>query len=268
VRLAVSVSFEKTPALPPKLFLRRRGESPGKLFPMRGTLRSGDQMAVMSVPKGEYEMDVLPLGLLTAMNGVDTLHIGSDGAKPRRIEFEENRELVELVLHGIPEGELPLTVAPLRVESAMGGDADVLFCGPYRWSAPSQKIPRLPYACRIVVKGRSGYWLSSQRVTWEAPVTRVDLIRASRLELSWFPGSAELDPIAIVEFRSGRTAATTGFRPGLVQVAGSVKPVLKAVLIVPRVAGTLDCRKRPGGQVLWRRRVRMQRAVENLEVRE
>ena len=105
---------------PPKIFLERLGEKSGELYPMPGYLKSGMQTVRMQVSAGDYELGVLPMGLLDLSSArLEPIRVIAGDKNHYTLNLAGRRQKTIIELSGLSGRDFPVTVYPQPLDQSV-----------------------------------------------------------------------------------------------------------------------------------------------------
>ncbi|HHI81070.1 MAG TPA: hypothetical protein ENK02_13975 [Planctomycetes bacterium] len=261
----VHAGIEKGPHRAPKLFLKRRSDFMGELFPMKGVLAPGTQKVRFLVPLGSYEVGVLPLGRVAIPREQRNLEFRSPGQK-FSLSAMERKKRTTVVLRGIGSRDFPVSVFPLPPGPVFDDEIALMFLGPYRWNLAEQWIPTPSGTFDCIVSGRTQSWLSRRPVAFGGDRVEIGLEPATQVQVNWKGVPWVVGKGASLEVRTEKRRFRRVFSRRLVPDGGRMEPSFVANLVVDRGRVSLVCRAFQTDKVLWRRSLELRGVRKVLEV--
>lgn len=269
--LAVTVPhFPRDLPLPPRLFLREPTE--GRVVPILAVLQSGANRIELTVEPGDYEVDALPYGFFAANVVEGTLRVGaasvgsaggSTDGPAAHVVLADHRARTSLQLDGIDAMELPLRVTLRDPALPVVPAEDLMVYGSMRWHRTTCEVPSVLAPMQLVVFTRQRALTSREAVRIEGGARRVDLLPASRVEITWVTEQRPARPLVVV-----RNVGPTLLVPLRLDVLSGPQQsgvVYRAQVVVPHGAAVLECAD-GDGQLLWRREIALATSAVHVEV--
>jgi hypothetical protein len=240
---------------PPMLFLWRRGEGEGALFPLRQPLQAGTQSFEVAVPEGIYRLAALPQGSVRIQPDLGPLAVPRDTGGVLELRVEENAKSTQLELRGVDRGDFPLRVYAHPVDEPFGGQEHLLFCGPMTWRLPRADLWSIEGRARIVATGRTQSFVSAEEVSLAGGAVAVTLVPATRLEIRWEVEQPGRHEGAVVDVEQGSVTSRLLLHPAVWTLEGTVRRGLRGAIAVGRGAASLACWSARSGERAWARTV-------------
>ncbi len=263
LRLEVHAQLAPSAGLPPKLFLRRKDDGSGQLFPQQGSLREGQQELEFDLPPGGYEIACLPLYSLRIVSGTGYLLLERDTT--HRVQLQANETTTSLELLGLPQrNAFPLKVIPQPADGLVDTRFDLTFLGPHSWHTAKNTVPSIPSPVRLCAIGRLGTWISATKLSIRGAVVRASMQPACYLGVRWFDAPSAAGPYTVV-LENGNLSIARVLRCGFSPTLQGPRPALSGEFVVGLGNYRLECRDAEG-QMLWSRTVQADKPRMSVEI--
>ncbi len=221
-----------------KLVLRRKDDGSGRVYAFSGWLHPGEQLLSVAVPGGTYEVDTLPAGDYEPWEPDRIVHLTGPEPQSARIRLRVNRTSTDLQLTGIAAQVYPVNVYFRGSGAAWDDEPGLSQSGPGRWHDGHMRV-RLPrQAGRLVALGRGATYISALEVIPAAGAMHVEMIPATRIDLTVRSGLAAQNA-SIVEIATSEGPVLRYLDRRLVMRDGALVAADVASVVVPHGDYTL-----------------------------